>query len=83
MHAVTRVKAASYLYRAKDPKDQSLNDVKCGRSDTKGEINADVFAYLRVAAIALVSFGPSLEPHAAAYRKSAFDSEEMSVRVCR
>jgi hypothetical protein len=52
----------TYLNRAENPQNQCLKDDERCVADTKGEIDANVFADMRIGSGAAVHFGPVLEP---------------------
>lgn len=61
----------AYLDRAKNPEDERLDDPKSRGSHTECEVDANIFAHMRIPAVLLVDFGPLLEPHAPACRPLA------------
>ena len=58
---------STYLDRTKYPENQCLYDDQCRRADAKCEVNAKVFAYLRVFTRIFVHFRPMLQPYRTTY----------------
>lgn len=79
---------STYLDRAKDPENQGLHDGQGGSTNADYEVDADVFADIRVAADLGVFFGPVLEPYTstcvAPRQVSEFVSQEVMLywHVC-
>jgi hypothetical protein len=72
---------STYLDRAKDPENQGLHDGQGGSANADYEVDADVFANIRVAADLGVFFGPFLEPYTSTCVVSSQVSEFVSQEV--
>ena len=53
------------LYRAKDPKDQSLYNHQAGATYPDGEVHTDILADIRISALFAILIGPLLKPKVA------------------